>query len=40
MSSRSSVTPSLHRYEQTMDASTLFILGTNSELLWFLEQPR
>ena len=33
-------TKSLETYEQTMDASTLFILGTDSELLRFLEQPR
>ena len=33
-------TKSLETYEQTMDASTLFILGTDSELLRFLEQPQ
>ena len=33
-------TKSLETYEQTMDMSTLFILGTDSELLRFLEQPR
>ena len=33
-------TKSLETYEETMDASTLFILGTDSELLRFLEQPR
>ena len=33
-------TKSLETYEQTMDESTLFILGTDSELLRFLEQPR
>ena len=33
-------TKSLETYELTMDASTLFILGTDSELLRFLEQPR
>ena len=33
-------TKSLETYEQTMDASTLFILGTDSELLRFLEGMR
>ena len=33
-------TKSLETYEQTMDMSTLFILGTDSELLRFLETPR
>ena len=33
-------TKSLETYEITMDPSTLFILGTDSELLRFLEQPR
>ncbi|MEE2637185.1 MAG: protease modulator HflC [Acidobacteriota bacterium] len=33
-------TKSLETYERTMDPSTLFILGTNSELLRFLETPR
>lgn len=33
-------TKSLETYEQTMDAETVFILGTDSELLRFLEQPR
>jgi len=33
-------TKSLETYEQTMDPSTVFILGTDSELLRFLEQPR
>ena len=33
-------TKSLETYEQTMDASTLFILGTDSELLRFLEGTR
>ena len=33
-------TKSLETYELTMDASTLFILGTDSELLRFLEQPQ
>ena len=32
-------TKSLETYERTMDASTLFVLGTDSELLRFLEQP-
>jgi membrane protease subunit HflC len=31
---------SLETYEQTMDADTLFILGTDSELLRFLERTR
>ena len=35
-----SFTKSLETYEQTMDESTLFILGTDSELLRFLERPR
>ena len=33
-------TKSLETYELTMDPSTVFILGTDSELLRFLEQPR
>ena len=33
-------TKSLETYELTMDPSTIFILGTDSELLRFLEQPR
>jgi membrane protease subunit HflC len=33
-------TKSLETYELTMDASTVFVLGTDSELLRFLEQPR
>jgi len=33
-------TKSLETYEITMDPSTYFILGTDSELLRFLEQPR
>ena len=33
-------TKSLETYEITMDPSTLFILGTDSELLKYLEQPR
>lgn len=33
-------TKSLETYEQTMDASTLFILGTDSELLRFLDGTR
>ena len=33
-------TKSLETYELTMDPSTYFILGTDSELLRFLEQPR
>ncbi len=33
-------TKSLETYEQTMDQTTLFILGTDSELLRFLEQPQ
>ena len=33
-------TKSLETYEQTMDASTFFMLGTDSELLKYLEQPR
>ena len=33
-------TKSLETYEITMDPSTFFILGTDSELLQFLEQPR
>ena len=33
-------TKSLETYEQTMDASTLFILGTDSELLRYLEGTR
>ena len=33
-------TKSMETYEQTMDPSTFFILGTDSELLRFLEQPR
>ena len=31
---------SLETYEQTMDADTLFILGTDSEFLQFLERTR
>ena len=33
-------TKSLETYEETMDASTFFMLGTDSELLKYLEQPR
>ncbi len=33
-------TKSLETYEQTMDASTFFLLGTDSELLKYLEQTR
>ena len=33
-------TKSLETYEETMDPSTFFILGTDSELLRFLEQPQ
>ena len=33
-------TKSLETYEATMDPSTVFILGTDSELLRFLKQPR
>ena len=33
-------TKSLETYEQTMDASTFFLLDTDSELLKYLEQPR
>ena len=33
-------TKSLETYERTMDPDTFFILGTNSELLRFLERPR
>ena len=33
-------TKSLETYERTMDPSTFFILGTDSELLRFLETPR
>ncbi len=33
-------TKSLETYEATMDTSTVFILGTDSELLRFLRQPR
>ena len=33
-------TKSLETYEETMDPSTLFILGTDNELLKFLEQSR
>ena len=33
-------TKSLETYEETMDSSTIFILGTDSELLRFLEQPQ
>ena len=33
-------TKSLETYEMTMDPSTFFILGTDSELLRFLQQPR
>ena len=35
-----SFTKSLETYEQTMDPSTLFILGTDSELLKYLQQSR
>ena len=35
-----SFTKSLETYEETMDPTTLFILGTDSELLRFLEQAR
>ena len=31
---------SLETYEQTMDAETLFILGTDNELLRFLDRTR
>jgi membrane protease subunit HflC len=33
-------TKSLETYEATMDSSTFFMLGTDSELLKYLEQPR
>ncbi len=33
-------TRSLETYEKTMDPSTIFILGADSELLRFIEQPR
>jgi len=33
-------TKSLETYEETMDSSTIFMLGTDTELLRFLEQPR
>jgi len=33
-------TKSLETYEQTMDDSTVFVLGTDSELLRFLKRPR
>ena len=33
-------TKSLETYERTMDPSTVFILGTDSELLRFLEAPQ
>ena len=33
-------TKSLETYEQTMDETTLFILGTDSELLRFLQRPQ
>ncbi len=33
-------TKSMETYEMTMDPSTFFILGTDSEFLRFLEQPR
>jgi len=33
-------TKSLETYEQTMDESTVFVLGTDSELLRFLKRPR
>ena len=33
-------TKSLETYEETMDPSTVFILGTDSELLRFLRQPQ
>ena len=33
-------TKSMETYEQTMDPDTYFILGTDSELLQFLERTR
>ena len=33
-------TKSMETYEATMDSSTMFILGTDNELLKYLEQPR
>mgnify|MGYP000073606370 CR=1 FL=1 len=33
-------TKSLETYERTMDPNTVFILGTDSEFLRFLETPR
>jgi hypothetical protein len=30
----------METYEQTMDPSTVFILGTDNELLRYLEQPQ
>ena len=33
-------TKSLETYEQTMDNETLFILGTDSELLRFIDRTR
>ncbi|HJO39801.1 MAG: protease modulator HflC [Vicinamibacterales bacterium] len=33
-------TKAMETYEQTMDPSTIFILGTDNELLRFLEQPQ
>jgi membrane protease subunit HflC len=33
-------TKSLETYEHTMDERTVFILGTDSELLRFLKRPR
>ena len=33
-------TKSLETYESTMDSNTFFILGTDSELMRFLENPR
>jgi membrane protease subunit HflC len=33
-------TKSMETYEKTMDPTTVFILGTDNELLKYLEQPR
>ena len=33
-------TKSMETYEETMDSTTMFILGTDNELLKYLEQPR
>ena len=33
-------TKSMETYEATMDSTTMFILGTDNELLRYLEQPR